>query len=94
VCADVTSLYPNIPIILGVQFMRDRLSDLYYQNPHLFNNRNGINFLCDFTQWTLEHNYIAFGNTFYQQIQGTAMGTPVAVVFANLFLQQLETLVF
>jgi hypothetical protein len=94
VCADVVNLYPNIPIILGVQYMRDRLYDLYKRNKTLFNNTAEIDFLCDLTKWTLEHNFIEFGNTYYKQVRGTAMGTPVAVVFANLFLQQIETLVF
>ncbi len=50
--------------------------------------------LCDLTLWILNHNYIEFGDNTYQQIYGTAMGTPLAVVFANLFLQQLESIVF
>ncbi len=98
VCADVTNLYPSIPIKIGISFMRDRLIHLFESqqsthNRQLFNNKEEIYFLCELTEWILEHNYIEFGNTTYQQMYGTAMGTPVAVVFANLFLQQLEHIV-
>jgi hypothetical protein len=93
VCADVTNLYPSIPINIGISFMRNRLRYLKTQNK-ISLTYDEINFLCDLTKWTLQHNYIEFGNLHFKQIKGTAMGTPVAVVFANLFLQQLETIVF
>ncbi len=99
VCADVTSLYPSIPIILGVEFMHKRLTHLndnHFANhkSHLFKNKSEIEFLCDLTLFVLQNNYIEFGNLHFQQIRGTAMGTPLAVVFANLFLQHLEFIVF
>jgi hypothetical protein len=99
VCADVTSLYPSIPIILGVEFMHKRLTHLNNshfaaQKSYLFKNISEIDFLCDLTLFILQNNYIEFGNLHFQQIRGTAMGTPLAVVFANLFLQQLEHIVF
>ena len=93
VCADVTSLYPNIPIDIGIDFMYKRLTYLYEHNKHIFHDKNDINFICELTKWTLENNYIEFGDKTYKQTYGTAMGTPVAVVFANLFLQHLETIV-
>jgi hypothetical protein len=36
------------------------------------------------------NNYVEFDGIIYLQIQGTAMGTPVAVTFANLFLLPFE----
>jgi hypothetical protein len=91
------SLYPSIPIKLGVQYMRDRLIYLNTHNKYnkpLFTNTNEIDFLCELTLFVLENNFIEFGNAHFHQICGTAMGTPLAVVFANLFLQQLEYLAF
>jgi hypothetical protein len=95
VCADVTNLYPSIPILQGIQFMRDRLRFIFEHNDSntvhsTFKSMDDIDFICELTQWVLQNNYIEFGNLQFKQIQGTAMGTPVAVVFANLFLQQLE----
>jgi hypothetical protein len=40
--------------------------------------------------WVLSNNYCTFAGTLYHQIKGTAMGTPLAVVFANLFLAAIE----
>ena len=39
----------------------------------------------------LKSNIFRFDNTYYQQIKGTAMGTPMAVNYANLFLEKFET---
>jgi hypothetical protein len=99
VCADVTSLYPSIPIKLGVKFMHDRLtyinnSNFKKYNKYLFTNLTDIDFICELSLFILENNYIEFGDKHFQQTCGTAMGTPLAVAFANLFLQQLEFLVF
>jgi hypothetical protein len=99
VCADVTSLYPKIPIKKGVNFMHNRLSYLNTQHNKqhktpLFENTKDIDFICELSLFILENNYIEFGDKHFRQTCGTAMGTPLAVVFANLFLQQLEFIVF
>ena len=96
-CADITSLYPNIPIDTGLLFMRERL--IFLHNDSLKLNitpiitLSDISFICELTEFVLNNNYITFGDRTFKQICGTAMGTPLAVVFANLFLQQLEHLV-
>ena len=38
----------------------------------------------------LKSNAFRFGNEYYRQITGTAMGTPVALNYANLFLDNFE----
>ena len=35
--------------------------------------------------------YFAFRNTYYQQIHGTAMGSPVSVVAADLVMEDIES---
>ena len=39
----------------------------------------------------LKSNTLKFGERFFHQIKGTAMGTPMAVNFANLFMAKFET---
>ena len=39
----------------------------------------------------LSCNTMAFCNRYFHQIKGTAMGTPMAVNYANLFMASLET---
>lgn len=82
-CLDVEALYPNIPIKEGVAAI------------HTYLNHKGMplmeaDFVCALMNWVLSNNYIEYGDLLFLQIKGTAMGTPFAVVFANLFLAHLE----
>ena len=84
-CADVTSLYPNIPIDIGITTVRKVLQDLKcFTTEHL-------NFLMDILHWVLTENYCIFDGTIYHQIKGTAMGTPTAVSYSNIFLYGIES---
>ena len=84
VCADVTSLYPNIPIELGVKTVTKVLEDLHYFTP------SHLKFLMTLLTWVLTENYCTFNTIIYHQQEGTAMGTPTAVTYANLFLYGIE----
>ena len=39
----------------------------------------------------LKNNVFRFSNLIYQQIMGTAMGTPMSCNFANLFMSEVES---
>ena len=96
-CADVDSLYPNIPIEKGLQMFRESiirnnenvLVPIHLPDPRL--TEDEIDFICDLMRFVLENNYFTFGNLIFRQTQGTAMGTPAAVVFACLFLDSHES---
>lgn len=81
-CADVTSLYPSIPIDSGLSLVK-----LFLENCGYFTDHNDIMFLHDLLKWVLTNNYFHFQTAVYLQINGTAMGTPVAVCYANIVLQ-------
>ena len=88
-CADIDSLYPNIPLSEGLQYMKESIahhsSELKQFDP------KQTDFICDLMHFVLHNNYFTFGdNCIFKQINGTAMGTPAAVVFACLFLDTLE----
>ena len=83
-CADVTALYPNIPIEFGLYTVRTVLSDLQFFTP------KKLNFIMELLRWVLKHNYCSFNNKTYLQKKGTAMGTPTAVVYSNIFLYGIE----
>ena len=94
-CADIDSLYPNIPITQGLKMMRESIDyalKCETNTPSTFQlyNDNEVDLLMDLMKFVLENNYFSFGNLQYQQIEGTAMGTPAAVVFACLFLDSHE----
>jgi hypothetical protein len=88
-CADIDSLYPNIPITEGLKFFKQSLEFHKANHPHEFRNLN-IDFIHDLMEWVLKNNFFTFGSLYYKQLNGTAMGTPAAVVFACLFLDQVE----
>lgn len=84
-CADVTSLYPNIPINIGIITVKRVLQNLQcFSIGHL-------NFLMDLLHWVLTENYCIFDDIIYHQIKGTAMGTPTAVSYSNIFLYGIES---
>jgi hypothetical protein len=85
VCADVTSLYPSIPIPYGLKQVREFL--LLHKTA--VNNVN-IELIMELLEWVLTNNYFEFNNIVYKQLTGTAMGTPVANIYANIVLFMLE----
>lgn len=99
VTADVVSLYPSIDISCALNKIRLFLltSPLTHciktphtaSDPGIFEFR--VNEWLDYFHLILTNNYINFADVIYHQIKGTAMGTPVAVVFAVLFLASIES---
>jgi len=80
-CADVTSLYPSIPIDFGINSVKYMLR--CYNMPE-------IDFHLSLLNWVLTNNYFTFNDEYYHQIYGTAMGTPVAVEYANTVMFYIE----
>lgn len=93
-CADIESLYPNIPIDIGMQFVKSAIQRLSWISPDvhcpLRDDNHYLDFILELMEWVLRNNIFKFGNSWYQQLQGTAMGTPLAVPFACLFVAELE----
>jgi hypothetical protein len=82
-CADVKNLYPSIPIDYGLNAVKSILKQYNYCYEDIY-------FIIDLLQWVLTHNYLYFDDKIYLQKCGTAMGTPVAVVYSNIVLFYLE----
>ena len=83
-CADITSLYPNIPIDLGITVVKEVLQKVNIIP--LIQQKIIIKLLT----WVLKNNYCIFNEIIYLQIKGTAMGTPVAVTYSNIFIYGIE----
>ena len=81
---DVSSLYPNIDHEEGVKACAYALNK---RKTHLIST----SFLTGLIMTVLKSNTLKFGERFFHQIKGTAMGTPMAVNFANLFMAKFET---
>jgi hypothetical protein len=84
VTADVESLYPSIVTEDGLNALNTALKEV---------GTDDIvrTLYVELTRWVLENNYLSFGNKTFRQIKGTAMGTPLAVTYANIYLCVLES---
>jgi hypothetical protein len=78
--ADVKALYPSIPIDEGI-----RLFKLFLEL-HTTIPRERRELIIIALTLVLKHNVTTSRNRFFLQVIGTAMGTPCAVVFANVFM--------
>lgn len=81
---DVESLYPNIPISIGIQAVRWAL---YKYGKYDFATIYNILHALDLV---LRWNVLEHAGEYWLQLYGTAMGTPVAPSFAVIFLGYLE----
>jgi hypothetical protein len=82
--ADVENLYPSIIINDGLQSLRMALTYHRWAT-------SDIEFVIELAHWVLTNNYIRFGDRYYLQLIGTAMGTPLAVTFACIHLAIIES---
>jgi hypothetical protein len=80
---DVASLYPSIPTEDGLVALQRVLVNHDY--PHSL-----ARFIVGLFRIVLTHNIVHFEDQLYHQISGTAMGNIAAVVYANIFLFDLE----
>ena len=83
---DIVSLYTNIPHQLGLEALEFWLK----KYPSILPDRLPRNFTLEATHIILTNNYFQFDGTSYLQIKGTAMGTKMAPVYANLTIGYLE----
>ena len=83
---DVTSLYTNIP---HVQEEGITIACNAYENFHAKNPPIATNFLREMLSLILKNSF-QFNGKDYLQTHGTAMGTKMAVAFANIFMASIE----
>ena len=85
VSLDVKSLYPNIPIDESVQVILKFIEEQHSpQHPPLC-------ILKQLLIFVLHYNCFNFGDLFFLQVHGIAMGTKLAPNYANLFMADFET---
>ena len=82
---DVQSLYPSIPTDVGIAAVRSML-EMHGGDVRL------CEALVELLTLVMTENHLQFGERFWRQVRGTAMGTPVAVIYAVLFMGWLDTL--
>ena len=80
---DITALYPSIPIIDGLAALKLTMEQANWPTQKII-------FILELAEWVLTNSHVMFDEKTYKQIMGTAMGTPFAVTYANIFVHQHE----
>ena len=84
---DVVSLFLSIPVDLAIQVATDVLcNDETLQDRYTI----PVGDIVDLLDFCLSKTNFKYNKTYYQQIFGTAMGSPVSDVMANLVMEDLE----
>ena len=84
---DVTSLSTSVPIDPALNIIRDLL-----EKDDKLNDRTvlSVQNIIELRGFCLHNTYFSFQNKFYEQIEGAAMGSPVSLIVANLFMEDFE----
>lgn len=82
---DVTALYPSINLHRGMEAVKRVIDD----NPDII-DPNKSSLILNTLELILFNLVIEFNGRYFLQTCGTAMGTPAAVVFAVIFMYDLE----
>ena len=85
VSMDITSLYTNIPQEEGITTVCKAYEDFYESKPPI-----PTRYLREMLSLILQENSFQFNGKDYLQTHGTAIGTKMAVVFANIFMAKIE----
>ena len=83
-CADISALYPSIPIDFGIGAVEHTCRRL-----NVFDDAT-LHFLLSLLRWVLGNNFCTFQNVIYHQVRGTAIGTPTAVNYSNIVVYDME----
>ena len=86
VSMDVTSLYMNIPQEKDITTVCRAYENFHKNNPPI-----PTQYIREMLRPILEENSFQFNGKNYLQIHGTAMGTKMAIAFANIFMADIET---
>jgi hypothetical protein len=83
---DAMSMYTNIDTQTGISAMASFLFDNSTKIPHNFPTALFLHIL----EIVMENNICCFGDTYWLQLSGTAMGTPLACAYATVSFRQHE----
>ena len=84
---DVKALFTSVPIQPSIQIVKQRLQQDSTLPQRTFMSIPQIITLLEFC---LTNTYFLFWDKYYEQVQGTAMGSPINPCIANIFMEEFE----
>ena len=84
---NVTNLFTQVPIMEALRVIEEKLAG----DQSLESRTNiPVPHLVELVEFFLRSSYLQFQDSFYEQIDGAAMGSPLLPIVANLYLEHLE----
>ena len=84
---DVSALFTSVPIEAAINIIQRRLE--LDQELHSRTNMK-VEHITSLLEFCLKTTYFQFQGSFYEQINGAAMGSPISPIVANLFMEDFE----
>ena len=84
---DVVNLFTNVPVDEALWVISNQL-----QQDETYGEQTNIPIpeLCYLLELCLRPTYFQFDGSFFGQVQGAAMGSPLSPIVANIFMEDLE----
>ena len=84
---DVSALFTSVPIDPALRVIKDLLE----KDPTLKDRTVLlVEDIIPLLEFCLKNTYFSFQDQFYEQVEGAAMGSPVSLIVANLYMESFE----